>query len=507
MPKHINKNLFSILIFTSALLFSGCKKVFENFGDLNSDPNGTNSPVLSALLTNALTGLNNNTSNAIFDQGGFRTINGMYAQYFTETQYTEFARYSKTTINYDDVYAGPLNDLQTIINRINEDNNVVRDVNGANSLNTGLDSAYRSSLLGIAEILRAYYFWQLTDTWGDIPYSEALKGKGNVRYDSQDSIYYDLIMQLKSSVQKLNNNPKIDGDILFNGDNLKWKKLANSMQLLMALRMSKADPIKGKRIFMEALQNESGVIDDIDGKDNAVIASPGGTYQNTFYNYYEVVQRKDYALTKTVTDILKSTGDSRIKVFGSSEVGFPYGLLRTDAVVFANDNLQWARILAPDFRLEKSPIVILAADQIKLARAEAALLGWTTEDANKLYQEAIEANWKRWGVYIAVDFNNFINQPIIKLTIGINSTQELLDKIALQRWLAFYPDGTQGFAEWRRTGIPLLEPAPGMSKIPRRLVYGPNDAQLNTTNYLKVASKYKDASGIDSQFGRVWWDK
>jgi len=73
-----------------------------------------------------------------------------------------------------------------------------------------------------------------------------------------------------------------------------------------------------------------------------------------------------------------------------------------------------------------------------------------------------------------------------------------------QRWLSHYPDGSQGWAEWRRTGFPSLSPAPGQSNpVPRRIPYGPNEPQLNATNYASAAALFNN----NSQNARVWWDK
>ncbi|MFN5361740.1 MAG: SusD/RagB family nutrient-binding outer membrane lipoprotein, partial [Bacteroidota bacterium] len=79
-----------------------------------------------------------------------------------------------------------------------------------------------------------------------------------------------------------------------------------------------------------------------------------------------------------------------------------------------------------------------------------------------------------------------------------------LQKIAEQRWLSHFPDGNQGWAEWRRTGFPALSPAPGQSNpVPRRIPYGPNEPQLNATNYAAAAALYSN----NSQNARIWWDK
>lgn len=485
MKTIINKYLLMVSLLTALLTTSGCFKHLGDFGTMNNNPNATTAPITSALLTNALNGLNN----GVWDQGGFRTVNGIYAQYFAETQYTDVSRYARTTTNFDAFYSGVIYDLQNIIN-YNAD-----PATAAAAANFGSNK----NQIAIARILKAFYFWQITDTWGDIPYSLALKGKGDIAYDGQDAIYKDLIKELKEAVAQFDAGLTVKGDILYSGNTDKWKKFANSMRLLIALRMSKVDPTTGKSEFASALADPGGVIDV--AADNASLKPPGGTYQNTFYNYYVVVQRKDYAVGKTVTDALLAVNDERINAYGSSSVGFPCGLTRADAVTFANANVNYARILEPSRRSETSATILIASEEIKLARAEAAALGWTSESAATLYSDGIQASWTRWGVYNATKFAAYMAQPAIAL--GSNDIQ----KIALQEWLSFYPDGTQGFASWRRTGVPALVPAPGLTAIPRRLSYGSNEPQLNPQNYNAAAAKYTDATGPDSQYGKMWWDK
>lgn len=485
MRTNINKYILMVGLGGALLTTSSCTKGLGDYGDTNNNPNATTAPITSALLTNALNGLNS----GVWDQGGFRTTGGLYAQYFAETQYTEASRYAKTTFNFDGFYSGAIYDLQNIIN-YNSD---------PATAGTASNFGSNKNQIAVARILKAYYFWTLTDSWGDIPYTQALKGVGTISYDTQDVIYKDLLKELKEAVAQFDNGLTIQGDILYGGNTSKWKKFANSARLLIALRMSKADAATGRSEFAAALADAGGVIDS--PADNAALTPPGGVYQNVFYNYYVVVQRKDFAVSKTITDILSNSNDMRINAFASSNVGFPYGLQRTDAVTFANANVNYARILAPSRRTETSPTVLIASEDVKLARAEAAALGWTAENLVTLYSDAIQASWTRWGVYSASAFAAYMAQPDIAL--GVNNIQ----KIALQEWLAFYPNGAQGFASWRRNGVPTLTPAPGLSTIPRRLAYGPNEAQLNPTNYEAAAARYKDATGNDSQFGKVWWDR
>lgn len=143
---------------------------------------------------------------------------------------------------------------------------------------------------------------------------------------------------------------------------------------------------------------------------------------------------------------------------------------------------------------------LMTAGQVYLARAEAARLGWTSEVALAMYEAGITAEMNRWGITSTTAIATYLAQTSVALTGTASDAQ----KIAEQRWLSYFPDGNQGWAEWRRTGFPALVPAPGSSnQIPRRIPYGPNEPLYNSTNYATAAASYNS----NSQNAKIWWDK
>ena len=193
---------------------------------------------------------------------------------------------------------------------------------------------------------------------------------------------------------------------------------------------------------------------------------------------------------------MASYADPRQASFGSNTNGFPYGLTRDQAIALPTN---YAKVLADAKRTTTSPYVLIGAAHVALAIAEAAQRGWITANAVTWYQNGITASWAQWGVTgtIATYYAN----PNVDLATNA------LQKIQFQQYLAYYPDGIQAWANWRRTGIPALVPtvnATNASKqIPRRFVYGTNEYTLNTANVTAAAALYNN----DSPDGRVWWDK
>lgn len=465
------KTLFLALPIITVL--GACNKL-KDFGDTNVNPGVTSQPTVAALLTGVESGIAGNAAN---------TTAGLFCQYFSETQYPGAGLYQAASLQADftGYYSGALMDLQNIIT-----------INASNNQNA------------VARILKAYIYWIVTDRWGDVPYSEALAGNGTPVYDTQESIYKGNIAELTAAVAQFDNSSIITGDLIYNGDADSWKKLGNSLRMLMALRLSKKYPGSSDYAateFKNALNAAGGYITS--NGENFTVTYPNANYNNPWYALYD--GRKDVGESETMTDLMSSLGDARQNAFGSSTTGVPYGWNRTDIENWANSNTNWARVLRSDLRPKNGTVVIVNAAEVFLARAEAADRGWTTETAGTLYENGIKASFDQWG--ISAPSASYFTQPGVSLdeTPGTGAN---LEKIATQRYIATYPDGMQGWAEWRRTGYPDLTPAPDASnpggQIPRRYTYATIETTSNKANYEAAVSRLQ---GGDSQDSKVWWDQ
>lgn len=463
---------------------SGCEKLGD-FGDTNVNPGATNSPIVGALMTNVQSQL-----------GGYAasTRGGLYAQYFSETQYTDVSLYSLPQLNLNGEYAGVLYDLQNIINQ-----------NVSNNQNV------------VARILQQYIYWTITDRWGDVPYSEALTGNPTPKYDKQEDIYKGMINTLKSAVTEFDNTSIITGDIIYDGDVDSWKKLANSLRMLMAMRLAKRYPGPtdyAATEFKAALADPAGYI--ASNADNFTILYPGGNFKNPWFNTYN--GRKDFAESASMVALLNSFNDTRQQAFGGktddqnqgnpdwdepSSTGMPYGLERAKSEAFTAANPNWARILRGDYREEDDPLVIIGAAHVALARAQAADMGWTTEDLPTVYANGIALSFQQWDLSMPA---GYLATSGVALTAGAG-TGANKNQIAIQRYIAAYPDGLQGWSIWRETGLPVLTPAPDATnsskQIPRRYTYGQSEYGTNAENTNAAAT----AIGGDTQDTKVWWDQ
>ncbi|WP_462250428.1 SusD/RagB family nutrient-binding outer membrane lipoprotein [Ferruginibacter sp.] len=493
-----------ILNFKSALsvvalatMVTGCGKI-DDFGDTNANPDAVTTPVTSALITSAESSLPGLVH-------GLRTV--LYCQYVSETQYTDVSTYSLPQLESSGTYFGPLIDLQVVLNKSTNINEIA-----------------------VAKILKSYFIWTITDRWGDVPYSEALLGQANLtpKYDKQEDIYKAIFKDLKEAVAALNiAGEVIKGDVIYNGDIAKWKKAGNTIRLMAALRLSKSNAALAQAEFADAATNAGGIITT--NADNFKIVPPGGPQNSVFQNpwYATYFTRDDYGISKTMTDLLTGLGDNRISVFATNSVGFPYGLPRELAISFTNGvSNGHGRVLAASKRTETSPVVIIGASQALLAWAEGLERGWATNGTAKAaYEAGVAASFEEWGItmpagYLTSTGANFasgsgvaaIGQSIAPWD-AIPSTQNALTntaikRIQLQRYIAAFPNGNEGWAEWRRTGVPDLKPtrfATNSSKqIPRRYVYGVSEG---STNPAQLAVAVGRLTGGDTQDAKIWWDQ
>jgi hypothetical protein len=478
------------------LLGAGC----SDFGDTNENPNAARVPVPFALLTEAITGVPATEAGYTLRGGiaGIQTVGApepmLYAQYWSESQYPEDSQYTTTFALWDSYYAVSLQDLQTIVDlNTNED---TRD--------EMVQFASTNNQLAVARILKAYLFWVVTDRWGDVPYKEALQKNTLPVYTPQQEIYTDLFKELRESVDQFDNGAMLDGDILFHGDASRWKKFANSLRMLMALRISKVDPTTARTEFLNAYDHPAGHVASND--DNVFV---GFLDDDKLRNPVNVLfdGRDDYGVSDVLMNTLTDLNDPRIEVFADRNeddeyVGLPYGLTRTLLIDWTNEN-DYSRP-GTAIRETTTRVYIITASQMQLAKAEAAVKNWIAEDAADLYYDAIRASWEQHEVFDQDIFEVYTGYEQVEFT---GTDDEKLSKIGTQRWLALYPNGTEAWFEWRRTGYPDLQPTPyalnESGQIPRRYAYPNVEATLNKMNYEAASARI---NGGDKHHSRVWWD-
>lgn len=463
------------IIFSSLLVLGSCKK-FD--GSLNVDPNSPTKASGTQLIASAERSLPDMSSSP---------FGVHYPQHLSNTSFTDNSRYVTINFNFSGWYTGPLKDLETVLTS-------QLDANEGPVVNQ----------IAVAKILKAYFIWHITDRWGDVPYSEALKGRDNFtpKYDKQKDIYdslFALLDQANAAIVPGN----IKNDIMFTGDINKWKRFGNTIHMLMALRLSKVDAVKGAAEFNKALTN--GIM-GANGDNFAYPHLSDAANENYWYNSFTRLGRNWFAVSKPIVDYMLPLNDPRLPAFANKNtagnyVGLPYGLPGSTTVVINNFSL-----LGSGIRLQNSPVYLVTYAQALFAKAEAAKLGWIAGadvDAKINYDLAIEQSVRQWK-------NNDttgLGQMRLNATVAY-APGTAIQQIATQRWVHLFLHGYEAWAEWRRTGYPALTAAPGANGdlIPRREGYPLIEASNNTDNYNAAVAAFP-YGGTDGLNARVWWDK
>jgi hypothetical protein len=512
------KKLLSITLIAVGLVMASCN--WDDFGSINVNPNQATTPKTSALLTNAMLTIGGQT---------LATQGALYAQHVANKQYTSGDNYQTINFATDGFYNGPLMDLQKIIEmNTNDPSSVVSE-------------GFNANQIAIAQIMMSLYYLHMTDRWGDLPYSEALKGAEGLltpKFDSQEDIYDGCIQTLKDAVAVINTGtpqdgiPSIKGDIILNGNMALWIKFANTIRLNAALRLSKVAPAKAATEFASAFN--AGVI-ALDNSENIRYAYLNvQTYENPYYNSFVTAGRRDWTVPdplmnmlqvdtytsphlsfyadghpyKTQTGKLDVAADPRLPVYAApienttdTYIGMPYGLTEASAGSVPTAQVSY---IGTAFRQQNTPAWLFTSAQVAFILAEGRLNGWINAaplTTQQYYEAGIQASLNQHGV--GAGYATYITNDEVAFDAA-----RALEQIITQKWIAIFPNGYEAWAEWRRTGFPAL--APGQNaltpnqQIPRRQAYGTVEANLNFTNYQEALTR----QGLeqDDLTGKVWWD-
>ncbi|MCF8714601.1 SusD/RagB family nutrient-binding outer membrane lipoprotein [Joostella atrarenae] len=451
-----------------ALFLGSCSNFDE---DINTNPNVPSQASGMQLIAQAelyLPGLSSSP------QGEFMS------QYLSETQYVGTSLYPQQSTSFYGWYQGPLADLEAVLT----------------SDNLSATEGPIDNQLAVAKILKAYFYWNITDRWGDVPYSEALQGQENFTpvYDSQQSIYTDLFAELKEASNMIVSGD-LSNDIIYDGDVNKWKKLSNTIRMLMALRLSEVDAATAKAEFVSAVND--GVFTSND--DNLFFQHLAeANNQNYWYGQIVNQNREWWALTESLVAEMKPVNDPRLPVYGNPArnsgeyVGLPFGEEE-------NIGTEEYSLLGDDIHAQDAPVYLVTYAQVLFAMAEASELGWIGNDTQSLYESAIENSILQWtGSTDAVaDF-------MMESGIAFDDSMAI-EQIATQRWVHLFMFGYEAWAEWRRTGFPDIMVSPNGAEVPNRLSYPDNEAFNNEVNYNDAIQT--QFGGENTIYGELWWDK
>lgn len=400
-------------------------------------------------------------------------------------------------------------------------------------LDKTIDKPELNNLYNQARIWKAYSFMILTDTYGDIPYFDAglgfISGTIHPRYDRQEVIYKDILKELDEASSSLDvTKPLVPSDILYGGDIIKWKRLGYSLLLRAAMRLTKVAPDIAKGYVQKAVAG--GVMQS--NSDNSVMRHTS-LYNNWIAVHLTAREKANFYLAKPFVDFLKNNNDPRLKSIAvrsvgalsgadqfpprttsdpSVQVGMPIGFddvsikgtFATYGVASLYDYSQvnlntLLKLDAPEYHVTYSETLLLLA--------EASVRGWISGDANAFFQDGIRADMEQMAEYdqkaaiVENDIQNYLSQNVL-------NPSKALEQINTQYWVSSFLDGSETWANFRRSGFPLLakNPYPGSEitgSFIRRLPYPDSETTTNLENLNEAVS----VQGPNDLNTAVWWDK
>ena len=400
------------------------------------------------------------------------------------------------------------------------------------------DDAERTNLLSMLRIWRAHQFMILTDTYGDVPYFEA--GQGFLeqipfpKYTPQEQIYDDLLKELEEASAALDpSKDAVNQEVMYAGagisDNISsWKRLGNSLLLRAAMRLVKVNPAKAQEFAAKAIS--AGIMTS--NQDNALVRHDA-SFRNAMGTNLNGGQAPFYYLDKEFVDFMQSNDDPRlvaiaVRYVGSDseggqtpenanrdpdvQIGMPQGFDNTTiapqvaedgvASLFDYSQLDRTRLGAPE-----APSFYVTYSETLLLLAEAIVRGWASGDANAIYQDAIRANMEQFADWPG---DTTISEDDISAYLASHTLTPgmELEEINNQYWVSSFLNGSESWANFRRSGFPdvLPNPYPGgelkTEEFIRRLTYPDGEKTVNSSNLQEAISR----QGPDILDTRVWWD-
>lgn len=368
------------------------------------------------------------------------------------------------------------------------------------------EGSQNSTYEGIALTMRALCFANLTDMYINVPYSEALLGKTEgifkPKYDNQEDIYNGVLQDLADADAAFAKNEAIpgnSGDVIHNGDPLKWRRLANSLRLRYLMRISKRRDVSSE---MQAIVSGGNYI--MDNADNAILQFSGTTNTDSWPESTGRIGGFDEkSLCTTGLEYLTRFNDPRLDIWfdrntDGNWVGIPIGLNQDNARAY-DDEFSPCRLDVNLFYFSRTDAeaFIIKNSEVQFILAEAAQRGIISGDAETYYNAGVEASLGYWGV-AAEDITAYLAQD----AVAYDGTLELL---LTQKTLALWNVDFQGWFNYRRTGLPALEAGPdnlNQDRYPVRFLYPESEQNDNKENYEAAIQ----AIGGNTINIKGWWE-
>jgi hypothetical protein len=473
-----------ILFLLTAMLVTSC---VDSLDDYNIDQKRAAAVPAPTLFSAAVKSLSDVLTTPNVNVNNLR----LYVQQWTTVAYISESRYDMTGRTIPDafwagLYRDVLADLKEARRVINADASLLPDVK-ANQL----------AQIGVVE---AYTWAVLVNTFGNVPYKQALDAKIPLpAYDDAAEVYSDVLTRLDASITAFNTaSPGITGtaDILYAGNIERWRKFGNSLKLKLAMVLADQNPDKAKTLVQQAVSDL--IASNTENARHTYLSSSPNNNPLSSNLVLPFTTRQDFVAAKTIVDLMNTLNDPRRPFYFTAVGGSYVG----GAVGFTNEYATTShisdKISSPTFEA-----LLLDYSEVQFLLAEAVERGFITGSAEAYYNEAIRASITYWGG-TAADVATYLAQPAVAYTTAAGNYKE---KIGTQKWLALNNRGYDSWLEWRRLDYPVLLPpsGPGVPAgltVPVRLIYPVAEQNVNAAQRDIAAA----AIGGDRISTKLFWD-
>lgn len=358
----------------------------------------------------------------------------------------------------------------------------------------------------IAMTLNAWVASNLTDVFGDVPYSEALQGDQQIfypKFDKQEEIYSKLLNDLEEAnkLYVINKTMLYGTDILFANNVTRWKKFTNSLHLRLLLRLSNTNidvfakirsMVNNPTQYPIFTSNAESAILNLTGI--TPLVSPWG--RPIDFPLFRAAGKFFLDSLNAMDDPrrAKFVSQARSNAAGTPVIGYegiPSGYTGNESQFkYAPSNFLPTLVTAPMI------VPILPYAEVEFIKAELEWRAGNAAAAKTAYEKGVKAAIEQWGITIPA---NYFANP----NAAYNGT---LERIMLQKYYALFFVDFQQWSEYRRTGLPVLPVGPGMVNdgiMPSRLEYPVSVRISNPERYKEAVA----AIGGDNINTKVWWDK
>lgn len=528
------KNIFKYIGLSLLLLPAGCT---GDFDEINTDPTAATADDFDA--------------NYLLSEAQYEYSNTGYSQLLFESMWIQAFASTYSYYSNGDKYSAS-SSLISYENRIfDEDYAAGSLIDKMMELSYDEDSDDQVNLYYVGMIMRALIIEQITDVYGDVPYSEAWQAETITQpvYDTQESIYTTILSELETAIEALDDTEDaLTADLMYGGDIAQWKKFGYSLMLRVAMRLTKVDATTAQTYAEMAYAG--GTFESTD--DDALVycdystSNGNGTssalrvtadyrevrWSERFINYLDDTDDPRLGVVAEVAqDGLEANEDTDLD--GDSDptiqIGLPNGYdlesgsydirdyaLYPGATGTGDDEAPLGAYSRPVTALyldQSAPNFILSYGQVELLLAEAAVRGWNVGDAATHYQNGVTAAMtsiasfeSTEGAISSSDISDFLTAN----PLDQSSTETALQGINEQYWIASSTlfNFIEAWNNWRRSGYPVLTPVTYTSQftdgtIPRRVPYQSSEVTNNPVNYADAVSRLDDGDSFES---RIWWD-